>query len=112
VDLSTADTRFMGTSSSAYVGHGIGSAGDVDGDGLDDLLIGEPRTDELHLFRAPLPAGDVSLSTSDAALYPWGATTGGQVGFPGDQDGDGYDDVVVAAPDSLGRVWVQPGGID
>ena len=112
VDVGTADTRFMGTTSNAYVGDGIGTAGDVDGDGLDDLLIGEPRNDELHLFRAPIPSGDVLLSSSDAALWPWGETYGGQVGVPGDQDGDGYDDIVVAAPDSLGRVWVSPGGID
>ncbi len=112
VDLGTAATRFLATTSSSYVGDGIGTAGDVDGDGLDDLLIGDPRNDELHLFRAPVSTGDVALTSSDAAFWAWGETYGGQVGYPGDQDGDGYDDIVVAAPDSFGRVWVSPGGID
>ena len=112
VDLGTADTRFLATTSNSHVGDGLGTAGDVDGDGFDDLLIGDPGGDALHLFRAPVAAGDVSLGDSDAALGPWGETTAGQVGLPGDQDGDGFDDVVVAAPDSLGRVWVQAGGID
>ena len=95
-----------------WAGRSVSTAGDVDGDGFDDLLIGDPGSDTLHLFRAPLSAGDMSLSSSDAALGPWGATTTGQVGHPGDHDGDGLDDIVVAAPDSLGRVWVSPGGID
>jgi hypothetical protein len=112
VSLTTADHRFLATATDSYVGDGLGTAGDVDGDGLDDLLIGDPGSASLHLFRAPLSAGDLSLSSSDAALGPWGASSAGQVGHPGDHDGDGLDDIVVAAPDSLGRVWVSPGGID
>ena len=112
VDLGTAATRFLATTTNASVGDGLGTAGDVDGDGLDDLLIGDPSNSELHLFRAPVAAGDLSLGSSDAALWPWGETSAGQVGHPGDQDGDGLDDIVVAAPDSLGRVWVSAGGID
>ena len=112
VDLGTAATRFLGSTSNAYVGDGLGTAGDVDGDGYDDLLVGEPRTDTLYLFRSPVPTGGVAVTASDADLWPWGETYFGQVGHPGDQDGDGYDDIVVAAPDSLGRIWVSPGGID
>ncbi len=39
-DLSTADAMFMGENSWDYAGTSVSSAGDVDGDGFDDLLVG------------------------------------------------------------------------
>ena len=38
--LSQADATFLGESAGDYSGTSVASAGDVDGDGLDDLLIG------------------------------------------------------------------------
>jgi hypothetical protein len=39
-DLSAADASFVGENAGDQSGHSVSSAGDVDGDGLDDLLIG------------------------------------------------------------------------
>lgn len=37
--------KFIGTEANDLAGHSIASVGDVDGDGLDDLLIGAPFAD-------------------------------------------------------------------
>ena len=46
IDLSSADYQFMGESSYDYAGRSVASAGDVDGDGLDDILIGADGDDD------------------------------------------------------------------
>ena len=40
MDLSQANLKFIGGSPEQYAGHAVFSAGDVDGDKLDDFLIG------------------------------------------------------------------------
>ena len=44
-NLSQADATFVGESSSDQSGNSVASAGDVDGDGLDDILIGARGND-------------------------------------------------------------------
>jgi len=40
IDLSNADFEFIGENSGDYAGRSVSPAGDVDGDGLDDLFVG------------------------------------------------------------------------
>ena len=46
IDLSNADYKLVGESSSDSAGRSVSSAGDVDGDGLDDVLVGASGDDD------------------------------------------------------------------
>ena len=60
IDLSTADYAFTGENIGDYHGYAVSGAGDVNGDELDDFLIGAPYNDD-----AGSNAGAVYLWLSD-----------------------------------------------
>ncbi len=106
----------------AYFGFSVASAGDVNGDGFGDVVVGAPAHDNVQVFegRAFVYLGSASgLSTSAA----WTAESdqnyaqfGWSVASAGDENGDGYDDVVVGAREfrngqsQEGRAFVYQGG--
>ena len=95
-----ADTRFTGDGADQYAGYAVASAGDVDGDGDEDFLVGAYGNDQgaAYLF-LDVPAGDVGPGDADAVL--WGEASSDFAGFSlagaGDVDGDGYGDFLVGA---------------
>ena len=102
--LGAADTRFIGDASDE-AGTAVAGAGDVDGDGLDDLIIGAPGCDAsgidagaAYLMLSDI-RGDVALNTADARLLgdTAGDAAGTSVTGDADVDGDGFDDLVVGA---------------
>ncbi len=80
----------------------VESAGDVDGDGIADLLVGDPDSanspdaDAAYLYYGPvtasqeLPAADVAIAGQDDA------SVGYEVARLGDVNADGYGDVLVS----------------
>ena len=86
-------------------GHSVASAGDVNGDGYADLVVGAPYRSTASLVftgRASVYHGSASGVSAAAAWYVTGnqaeAHYGYSVSSAGDVNGDGYADVLVGAP--------------
>ena len=112
----SADTSY---DSSQRLGAGLGSAGDIDGDGLDDILVAAPYADQApigsdvgHVYLIPgisivtNDTGDLSLvdyKTIGAVRINGGNHSaignGGVSGIP-DIDGDDFPEIIIAAPNA------------
>lgn len=139
IDLTTVTSgatmmKVYGATASGYAGTSVGGAGDVNGDGRDDLLISVPLLSSGGLTRCGAvfvlfgnagPYADVVLSGSFVASSIGYAVFGphtdvylgfrptNTIGLQEDVNGDGFNDFVVSAADciylsrsSAGCVWI------
>jgi hypothetical protein len=105
-----------GESAGSSLGRSVAGAGDVDGDGYGDVIVGAPgynnATGRVYLYAGGpggLRADPLIVLTGEKPQNNFGWAVAGA----GDIDGDGYDDVLVGADrfDNLtGRAYVYPGG--
>jgi hypothetical protein len=87
-------------SANARFGHAVASAGDVNGDGYDDVIVGAPLYDG-YAGAAFVYLGSASgLATTPAWTVEssqYFANYGIAVATAGDVNGDGYDDILIGA---------------
>jgi len=105
IQLAYAAGRFLGEASHDDAGYAVAMAGDVDGDGLGDLIVGAPGNDEAgpqagkaYLISGPA-TGVTSLVNATASFLgvSAGHYAGGAVAGAGDIDGDGNADLLISA---------------
>jgi len=101
----------LGTRFGDTFGGAVASAGDVNGDGYGDVIVGAPFEEDLSVLPSPLNdegiarvylGGAAGLSASPAWSDRGGQADmhyGSTVASIGDANGDGASDVVVGAPD-------------
>ncbi len=108
IPVSQAHNTYVGESAGDSAGYSMAGAGDVDGDGLDDLLVGAYGADEggeeagkaYIMLGATMASGSTGeLALADCTLFGQddGDGAGGAVAGAGDVDGDGLDDLLVGA---------------
>jgi hypothetical protein len=107
-----------GESTHNRFGYAVGTAGDVDGNGYDDVIVGGDQYKEFT-GRAYLYAGGPSGLSASPVFIASGEDVNNHFGYAvataGDVNGDGYDDVIVGAyhhANFRGRAYVYTGGRD
>jgi len=105
--VSTAPPEYLVTGSNnsrALFGFSVNSAGDVNGDGFDDVIIGardywdfESGEGAAFLYLGS-SSGEFSTTAWSVQANQQFASMGGSVDTAGDVNGDGYDDILVGVP--------------
>jgi hypothetical protein len=118
---SNADWSVQGDQGTAHLGVSVASAGDVNGDGYGDVIVGASQFDngQADEGRAYVYHGSAQGLSQDA---DWIAERdqaderlGSSVASAGDVNGDGFSDVIIGAPYfdggnvDEGRAWVYQG---
>jgi hypothetical protein len=96
--LSSAPSTRIQAPASGYFGGAVASAGDVDGNGYADVIVGAPLSNAAYVYLGSA----AGLSSTNVVTYSGAASSsfGSSVSGADDLNGDGYADIIVGAPGS------------
>ncbi|SLN56709.1 BapA prefix-like domain-containing protein [Pseudooctadecabacter jejudonensis] len=113
VDLDTFDPliKLPGAAAGDEAGTSVASAGDVNGDGFDDFIVGAPggadgAGESFVVFGGEgltaVDPADIQAGTGGFTIVGANAgdAAGASVSSAGDVNGDGFDDLLIGAPDA------------
>ncbi len=119
-DIATA--RWHGEDGGDAAGSNIAEAGDLDGDGWNDILLAAPNQCErgtgagaVYVVLGPM-TGDGALSDADGRRSGeyWDDRAGESLTVAGDTNADGYPDILIGSPDNddrKGKIWLELGPV-
>jgi len=108
-----SDVTMTGLSNNNFFGNSVSSAGDVNGDGYSEVIVGaygySSMTGRAYIFYGGSSmnnVADVTMTGQTSNHFGWSVSTSGDV------NGDGYSDVIVGAFGSsvTGRAYIYYGG--
>ena len=107
------DIIITGANTNFYIGYSISNAGDVNGDGYDDIIVGSKKDPDAIRNYIYIHFGGTDMNNNYDLFIQSTPDAGFSVSSAGDINGDGYDDIILGDygyDSNKGRALIYYGG--